>query len=314
MEQLAQTATQHSILQPSSNALQDPSPPSLDILGRRRISVTEYAAEPDVPDHDYASRPPPDEELPEYDATIVLPVYIDRHLQNPVASYCIYQVGRKLQCITPADMSSFDRPRYRLSARASPSLFSKKADFTLTRLPGGRQAALGNCPERDVATMSFDRNGAVPWMPRATVCQGDCASNRKPYRMRATNFKEWTIDIDQEVFTWRIADNPTSLTLVEHTTDSIVARFSYSELGTDATRGAEVGRLDVYGGSVSEEQDTIELVIASCKVAVEHLKNMGRHYRNGSTPRSHSVTTDATTSSFVTSMSGMNRRASHIIF
>jgi hypothetical protein len=287
-------------------------PPSLDHVARRRESVLEYLIEPDIPDHDYASRPPPDEELPQYEA-VNLPLYEERHLQVPVVSYCIYQITRKMQIITPTAMRNFDRPRYRISSRGGPSMFSKKADFTLTRLPAGRQAALGNCPERNVATMNFDRNGEIPWMPRASICHGERVESRTKYPMDARNFQDWKIQIGPETFTWCLADKPTSLVLIEHSSDSIVARFAYSQFGMDATRGAEVGQLDVYGGSRSEDQETIEVVISSCQVALQHFKSMGRHYRNDPTSRTCSVATTAMDSSLCASNSTTSRRASHFV-
>jgi hypothetical protein len=311
MEHFTQIPTTPSIHLSASTAQRDAPPPLALFAGRRHSSVLEYLIEPDISEHDYASRPPPDEELPEYEA-LTLPSYEERHLQVPVVSYCSYQVTRTIQIITPTAVNSAGRPRYRLSGRGSPRLFTKKADFTLTRLPTGRQAALGSCPERNVATMNFDRNGELPWMPRATVCHGNCSSSRKSFPMRARNFQDWNIEIGSETFTWRLADRPTSLVFVENSSDSIVARFSYSRFGTDATRGGEVGQLDIYGGSRSEDQDTIELVISSCKVAIEHYKSMGRHYRNDVSPRRLSVSTDVG-SSFLPNLSGVPRRASYFV-
>jgi hypothetical protein len=133
-------------------------------------------------------------------------------------------------------------------------------------------------------------------MPRATVCHGE--GTPKFYQMYARNFQDWNISFNSLSFTWRLTDQPTSLILVEHGSDSIVARFSYSSFGTDATRGAEVGQLDIYGGSRSEDDDTIELVLASCQVVIHHLKSMGRHYKNDITPRTRSVSTAAMGNSF----------------
>jgi hypothetical protein len=312
MEQSAQADTNISTPHPASIIQQNAPPLSVALPAvRRHSSVLEYLIEPDIPEHDYAAQPPPDEELPSYEGHS-LPSYEERHLQAPVVSYCFYQVTRTIQIITPTAMNNAGRPRYRLAGRGSPRLFSKKADFTLTRLPTGRQAALGNCPERDVATVNFDRNGELPWMPRATVCHGDCVSSKKSLPMRARNFVDWNIEIGPETFTWRLADRPTSLVLVENSSDSIVARFSYSRFGTDATRGGEVGQLDIYGGSQSEDQDRIELVMSSCKVAVEHFKSMGRHYRNNVTSRRSSVNTELG-SSLLSNMSGIPRRASHAV-
>ncbi|KAF2434611.1 hypothetical protein EJ08DRAFT_567920, partial [Tothia fuscella] len=214
-----------------------------------------------------------DEELPSYDE-VNLPGYRERHEHTPVVSYCIYQIARRFQTITPSAIDTLHRPRYRVSARRS-SLFSKKADFILTRVPAGRATALGECKETNVATMSFDKHGKLPWMPRATISH---ITSEKSYPMASPNFHDWKFMIDTEPFVWTITDRPASLILVERLSESIVARFSYSTVGTCATRGAEIGRLDIYGGSRSEDQDFIELVLASCQIAIDHYKSTGRHY------------------------------------
>lgn len=285
-----------------------PSPPYTN-TSTRRLSVLEVLIEAEPLQHDYIAQPSLDEELPSYEEHN-LPAYAERHLQAPVVSYCIYQITRKVQVITPAALSNFDQPRYRVSTRGSPSLFSKKADYTLTRVPAGR--ALESKPEKDVALMNANRSGEIPWMPRATVMHGEDPNNRTKYPMQARNFQDWTITFNSINYVWRLADKPTSLVLIEISSDSIVSRFSYSKDGTDATRGAEVGQLDIYGGSQSEEQDTIELVIASCLVAINHFKCMGRHYRNNVTPRTCSIGAAAMGNSFfATDPLADSRRASH---
>jgi hypothetical protein len=284
-------------------------------FSRAQSSVEEYLVEPDVEEHDYASQPPPDEELPEYEeqGEVNLPDYRERHHQTPVVSYGVYQITRKVQIVTPAAIPSFSRPRYRVSARGA-SLFSKKADFTLTRIPAGRATASGDCKETDVATMNFDRNSQLPWFPRATVVQ---LEHNKVVPMDAPNFNDWKFAIDSQPFVWQLAENPTSLVLVEHCSASIVARFSYSAVGTDAIRGAEVGQLDIFGGSRSEDQDIVELVLASAQVAINHFKSMGRHYRNNVTPRTCSVISGAMGNSFfahmATTPTNEGRRGSYIL-
>jgi len=285
-------------------------PPPFESVERRRSSVLEFLVEPEVAEHDYAAHPPEEEELPHYEAEgIGLPVYEERHLLAPVISYNFYQINRKLQIITPATLATIDRPRYRASCRTAPSVFSKKADLTLTRLPSGAQAAAESCSGKDIATTNFDRNGQLPWMPRATVVYN--ASTKKSYPMSAPNFSDWRISIDGQSFSWRLADKPTSLILVEHSSNTIVARFTYSRDGTDATRGAEVGQLDIYGGSRSEEQEMVELVLSTVQVAIQHWKSMGRHYRNNITPRTCSVTTMG--NSFFAHDGSQRRRASYFI-
>jgi hypothetical protein len=305
---MEQSSTSYAAVVPE----QAPPPPQTPIENRR-IVVIDVVNEPSISDQDYASRPPPidDEELPAYEeeAHATAPVYEERHRLAPVISYCFYQISRKLQIITPATITTLDRPRYRVSNRSSPNVFSKKADYTLTKLPRGAQAATSSCSGKDVATMNFDRNGELPWMPRATVVHN--GASKKEYPLQARNFSDWKVNIDGGWFTWRLADKPTSLVLVEQSSESIVARFAYSKVGTDATRGAEVGQLDIFGGSKSEDQAMIELVLATCVVAIQHWKSMGRHYKNDVTPRTCSVI-GLGNSYFANDGSRFSRRASNL--
>jgi hypothetical protein len=238
-----------------------------------------------------------EEELPQYDhdaEPVQLPDYEERHRLAPVVSYNVYQINRKLQVLTPATRATFDRPRYRIVARSGPSIFSKKADFTLTRLPTGATAATENCPGKDVGFVSFDSAGQLPWMPRATVKvlteSGSSSTGEKvAYNMCAPNFADWKFTMNNEVYSWRLTDKPTALSLMEHSSSSVFARFTYSIHGTAATRGADVGVLDIFGGSRSRDTEVVEMVLSTCQVPVNHWKNMGRHYRNGITPRNCSV-------------------------
>jgi hypothetical protein len=268
--------------------------------------------------------PDEDEELPEYqdeEGRSQLPDYEERHLLEPVVSYNVYQISRKLQILTPATRATFDRPRYRVTARSGPSIFSKKPNFTLTRLPTGAHAAVENCPGKEVGFVNFDRVGQLPWMPRATVevldDSGSSSLEKKiSYDMCAPNFSDWKFNINNELFFWRLTDKPTALSLMEHSSSSIIARFTYSMHGTDATRGAEVGVLDIFGGSRSEDREMIELVLSTCQVPINHWKNMGRHYKNDVTPRNCSVVGPLTlgNSFFARDGSGLAaRRASNAV-
>jgi hypothetical protein len=95
--------------------------------------------------------------------------------------------------------------------------------------------------------------------------------------------------VNNALYYWRLTDKPTALSLFEFSSDSVIARFTYSELGTDAQNGGLVGRLDIFGGSRSEDIEMIEMVLCTCQVPISHWKNMGRHYRNDVTPRGCSV-------------------------
>jgi hypothetical protein len=107
--------------------------------------------------------------------------------------------------------------------------------------------------------------------------------------MCAPNFSDWKFKFNNELYYWRLTDKPTALSLMEHSSNSIVARFTYSIYGTNATRGAEVGLLDIFGGYRSGDTEVVELVLSTCQVPIYHWKNMGRHYRNDVTPRHCSI-------------------------
>lgn len=138
--------------------------------------------------------------------------------------------------------------------------------------------------------MNFDRNGEVPWMPRATVTHHHINTGSTKYPIQAPNFSDWKVQKDEQIYMWCLAENPISLVLVEQSSKDVVARFTYSRLGTTATRGAEVGKMDFFGGDGNLAQTWIEFVFATCVVVMQHWKSMGRHYKNDDMPRSASIT------------------------
>lgn len=102
---------------------------------------------------------------------------------------------------------------------------------------------------------------------------------------------------------------------MEASSGSIVARFKYSKHGTDATRGAEVGTMEIYGGSRNEELEMVEFVLSTCQVPLVHWRTMGRHYKNDITPRHCSVSGHIVLgSSFFSGMGGVDgsRRVSNL--
>lgn len=262
----------------------------------RRISAFEVLTElteltePDLSNHEHDS-PPAHEELPAYTAEIA-PAYEEPESQTlePALSFCFYQIARKLQIITPATRASLNRPRYRVTTRSTASLFSKKPGYTLTRLPSSVEAAVIGSKGKDVATMNFDRNGELPWMPRATVAHHGASSTKYP--IEAPNFSDWKLNANGETYKWLLGEDPISLVLLKQSSVTIVARFTYSMLGTTASRGAEVGKMDFFegfSGSLNDDQIWIELVFATCIIVMQHWKSMGRHYKNDVTPSSASI-------------------------
>lgn len=277
----------------------DDLPPAFESYTRRRSSVINVLIEDDEAGIDYWNAPPSDEELPDYEASD-LPSYEDDRLRTPVIIYRLCQIAKNLQHVTPADESWGDRPSYRIVFRSSPSMFSKKADMTMQKIKAGVS------PEEDagdeIATINFDRSNKLPWMPRACVSHTPQGRERKTYPMAAPNFNDWKFIIESKIFSWNLASRPASLVLLDRSAENIAARFVYSKYGTNATKGAEVGQLDVYSGYGSEEDNSMEWMVATCQIAIQHWKNMGRHYKNnvkvaGESGRRHSAVTVASISS-----------------
>ncbi|QDS74825.1 hypothetical protein FKW77_002570 [Venturia effusa] len=256
----------------------------------RRIPAFEPLTDPDLSSRPL-ELPPALDELPAYTEEIV-PAYEepDNESHEPTLSFCFYQIARKLQVITPATHTTLNRPRYRISTRSTAGIFSKKPDYTLTRLSSTAEAASLDSKGEDVATMSFNRNGELPWMPRATVTHyDDMYIGSVRYPIQAPNFTDWKVERDGHVYTWILAEGPTSLALVEQDSMDIIARFTYSKLGTTATRGAEVGKMDFFGETDTIGQAWVEFVLATCVVVMQHWKSMGRNYKNEDLPRAASI-------------------------
>lgn len=256
----------------------------------RRISAFETLIDPDTSDHSLGL-PPALDELPAYTEEIV-PAYEgpDSEIQEPVLSFCFYRIARKLQIITPATHVTLNRPRYRISSPSITGIFSKKPGYTLTKLASGAEAASLDSKGEDVAAMKFDRNGELTWMPRATATHHDTNTGSMRYPIQAPNLSDWKVSKDGQIYTWCFAENPMSLVLVEQSSADIVARFTYSKLGTMATRGAEVGKMGFFGGNETTAQAWVEFVFATSVVVMQYLKSMGRHYKNDDIPRSASIT------------------------
>ncbi|KAE9965832.1 hypothetical protein BLS_007374 [Venturia inaequalis] len=256
----------------------------------RRFSAFEILTEPDISDHSLNS-PSRLDELPTYTEEIV-PAYEGPHSHNqePALSFCFYQVARKVQIITPATHATLTRPRYRISARSTTGIFSKKPSYTMTKLALPAEAASLDSKGEDVATMNFDRNGELPWMPRATVTHHVTNTGSTRHLIQAPNFSDWKLQKDGQTYAWCFSANPVSLVLVERSSMDTVARFTYSRLGTMATRGAEVGKMDFFGEDGILPQTWVEFVFATCVIVMQHWKSMGRHYKNEDMPRSASIT------------------------
>lgn len=250
-------------------------PPAFEGYTRRSSSVLNALIENEEAGGDYAEQPPPDDELPDYEVTN-LPSYDDDRLQTPSTVWRICQVSKNLQHVTE---SVNERPPYRIAFRSSPAMFSKKADMTIHKMKKDANPAEDSSPE--VACMSFDRGSKLPWMPRAFVWYQDPATRKRTEcPMAAPNFNDWKFKIGDLVFSWNLAMRPQSLVLLDRSSEEVAARFLYSAYGTDATKGQDVGTLDIYSGYGHVEDNSVEWILATCQIAIAHWKGMGRHFRN----------------------------------
>lgn len=103
--------------------------------------------------------------------------------------------------------------------------------------------------------------------------------------MESTNFSDWMVSLAGVAYIWCLANGPMSLVLVEKSTMIVIARFVYSEHGTMATNGSEVGELVIYRDGLTMSVDGVEMIVCGLVVAVKHFKRMGRCYSNASLTR-----------------------------
>lgn len=221
----------------------------------------------------------PDEELPGYEPATA-PAYDNEDFDTPIHTYYLRQKNRKLQywaSYGPSANSSFQVVSRGLRA------FSKKPDMQMMRTSNGE-----NVPSHPIATLSFHNEGPLPWRPRANVTHIDSQNMPTKYYMESRNFVDWTILIGDITYAWRLENKPVALVLSEKMATLIIARFTYSSHGTDATDGAVVGDLVIYRDALSVNRDGIEKIIASLMIPIGHFRKMGRHYSNDGPTRTMS--------------------------
>jgi hypothetical protein len=224
-----------------------------------------------------------DEELPGYEADAA-PAYDNSLDDEPLFIYHLRQYDRKTQILraygAPAATS------YRITTNGF-RVFSKKPEMeVLYTSPEMRQ--------RNIAGLGFDKDGPLPWCPRAHFDYMELDGSSTRHKMEARNFADWSVMLDNRQYEWTIASRPTSLVLREVDVDVVVARFTYSPLGTQAMRGAEVGELVLFRDAIMVDLHGQDLVVCSLMVAITHMKKMGRMYHNpeeamraGSVTREH---------------------------
>ncbi|KAF2112147.1 hypothetical protein BDV96DRAFT_581241 [Lophiotrema nucula] len=217
----------------------------------------------------------PDDDLPHYDSPdyepMTAPQYDEAEAQLPLHCYHLRQIDRKQQIFVPFGPSA--NASYKMANQGTFRLFSKKPEIQLIR------TATEGGVEDPVASINLDKDGPLPWRPRANFSHFG-SNSTTVHTMESRNFSDWTIDIAGTPYIWVLGGRPISLSLRTQNSDFVIARFTYSSQGTLATGGAEVGELSIYRDQLSVDRDGIEKIMCGVLVAVLHFKKMGRHYWN----------------------------------
>lgn len=211
---------------------------------------------------------PDDEELPSYEPSSA-PAYDDTLFDEPYITYTLRQYDRKIHMLI-ADGTTASS--YRITMNGF-RLFSKRPDMEiLYTSPQHRQ--------RNIATISFDRDGPLPWRPRAHFEYTEESGLTTPTTMESPDFTNWTFQCADQRYCWMVDFKPVSLVMVEIGSNVATARFTYSSKGCAAARGCDVGKLAIYRDHLTMQRQGNDMVVCSLLVALTHLKKMGRHYAN----------------------------------
>ncbi|KAF2100854.1 hypothetical protein NA57DRAFT_36343 [Rhizodiscina lignyota] len=205
-------------------------------------------------------------ELPDYEAS-ELPTYERSSISIPTINIQFRQINRSLICLQSVDEDQ--HLRYKIITKSRTRIFSGKPDMTLYVDSASQDMLVG--------AFEFDNSTTLPWCPRANLSIDVAGEGNRKVQMESRNFSDWSFTWNDARFIWTLQERPTSLVLVDRSSRTIIARFSYSIYGTTANKGAEIGDLTIY--APSEHGLTTEMVICSCTIAIKHWSKMGRHHR-----------------------------------
>ncbi|KAJ8109360.1 hypothetical protein OPT61_g7513 [Boeremia exigua] len=209
-----------------------------------------------------------DEELPDYEASTA-PAYDDDDHSGPYQTFHLRRYDRRIQMLVSYGSSASST--YRITTNTF-RLFSKKPEMEVLYTGEGRMRAL--------AAISFDNDGPLPWRPRAHFDHTDSGGVMERFGMESRNFADWAVTVDNKAYEWRLGMWPISLELSERDASMVIARFTYSERGTLAVRGGEVGDLIIYRDGLTMQRDGAGKVVCSLMVALTQLQKLGRRYSN----------------------------------
>ena len=211
-----------------------------------------------------------DEELPDYEASTA-PAYDEGDNDGPYKTFQLRRYDRRIQMLVSCGSSG--SVAYRITTNSF-RLFSKRPEMEVLYTGEGRM--------RTLAAISYDNDGPLPWRPRAHFDYTDSGGLTKRFDMESRNFADWAVTVDGKVYEWRLGMWPISLELSQRASTLVIARFTYSDRGTLAVRGGDVGDLVVYRDGLTLQIDGIGRVICSLMIALTQLQKLGRHYHNDS--------------------------------
>jgi hypothetical protein len=210
----------------------------------------------------------PDEELPDYHADAA-PAYDFVSLDEPFLTYSLRQYDRKIQILRAHGISSVS---YRITTNSF-RVFSKKPEMEVLYTSDEMR-------QKIIAAIQFDKHGPLPWCPRAHFDYTEADGSTAVHTMEARNFADWTLTLNAKRYEWALATQPSSLELREFNSPLVIARFTYSPVGTQAQRGAEVGELVLFRDALTTDPRGQDMVVCSMMVPLTHMKKMGRMYHN----------------------------------
>lgn len=215
-----------------------------------------------------------DEELPDYDASTA-PAYNDGDYDGPYRTFHLRRYDRRIQMLVAYGPTASSA--YRITTNTF-RLFSKRPEMEVLYTGEGRM--------RTLAGISFDDNGPLPWRPRAHFDHTDSEGVAERFDMESRNFVDWAFTVGNKGYKWKLGMWPISLELSQRDSTLVIARFTYSDRGTLAVRGAEVGDLVVYRDSLTLQTGGMGKLVCSLMVVLTQLQKLGRHYSNNDTTRS----------------------------
>ena len=214
-----------------------------------------------------------DDELPAYDEVTTPPAYDGGAFDGPSITYRLRQYDSKIQMLAAYDAPAASSYRFTTN---SFRVFSKKPELEVLYTSHDFR-------QRNMAAISFDNNGGFPWRPRAHFDYTAASGQSTRHDMESLNFEDWTVAVGDETYVWTLEMRPVGLVLCERSSGTVTARFTFSEKGVLASRGAEAGELTIYRRGLALQEDGVHKLACSMMVVLTFFKRMGRNYTN---PRS----------------------------